>query len=250
MKKAALTIFLGFLLLVFPLSLCRESSAEETDLIKEIDRLYFERDMGDSLKKGEALCEEALKNENVPKDEVLWRQARYKAWEGNIAVGKNEKLLLFQETEALAGKAIEANPANTEGHFWLGVAYGRRGEVQGILKSLSLIEPIKHEMEEVLKFNPNHAGAHHLLGVMYRKLPWFKGGSDKKSVEELKKSIELNRSNTLYRIDLAKTYLDMGQKEEALKELKSVAAIAAPFDPVQAKHDRSEASSLIEKESS
>ncbi|HXN07276.1 MAG TPA: hypothetical protein VN944_09465 [Nitrospiria bacterium] len=249
MKKAALTIFLGFLLLGFPLSLCRESSAEETDLIKDIDRVYFERDQGDSVRKGEALCEEALKKENVPKDEIFWRQARYKAWEGNIAAEKNEKFRFFQETEALARKAVEANPANPEGHFWLGVAYGRRGEVQGILKSLSLIEPIKHEMEEVLKINPNHAGAHHLLGVLYRKLPWFKGGSDKKSVEELKKSIELNRSNTLYRIDLAKTYLDMGKKEEALKELKEVAAIEPVFDPVQARIDRSEASSLIEKES-
>ncbi len=102
-------------------------------------------------------------------------------------------------------------------------------------------------MGEVLKLNANHAGAHHVLGVMYHKLPWFKGGSDKKSVDELQKSISLNETNTLYHLDLAKTYLAMNREEEANKELEAVISITNPFDPVMAVLNKKEAYALLGK---
>ena len=228
-------------------------SGEELDslsVFKKIDQAYFERDLGDSLKKGEDLCEEALEK-GFAKDEVLWRKARFKAWEGMMAKDYSGKLNFFKEAEESAKKAIEANPGSIEGHFWLGVAFGRIGETQGIFKSFSLIDPIRHEMDEVLKLNPNHPGAHHLLGVMYLKLPWFKGGSNTKSLEELQKSIELNHNNTLYHLDLAKTHLAMNHSSEAFKELEQVRAITNPFDPVQAGLDKIDAERLerqIQKE--
>jgi tetratricopeptide (TPR) repeat protein len=230
------------------LSISLPAVGDESDpalFFKKIDQAYFERDHGESLMEGEHLCEEALRR-GLPKDEAYWRMARLKAWEGAIAKESSERLMLFKEAERWAHKGIDANPENVEAHFWLGVAYGRIGETQGILKSLSLIEPIRHEMDEVLKLNPNHAGAHHLLGVMYRKLPWFKGGSNKKSVEELQKSIMLNNANTLYHLDLAKTYLEMDKTDEARQELEKVRTIVPPFDPVEAEIDKKMANDLLE----
>lgn len=235
----------GFFILV---SFSQAAFGEEADpslFFKKIDQAYFERDHGESLMEGERFCEEALKR-GLPKDEAYWRMARFKAWEGAIAKESSEKLKLFKEAEGWARKGIEANPENVEAHFWLGVAYGRIGETQGIFKSFSLIEPIRHEMDEILKLNPNHAGAHHLLGVMYRKLPWFKGGSNKKSLEELQKSIALNNANTLYHLDLAKTYLAMNKTDEAWQELEKVRTIAPPFDPVEAEIDKKMADHLLE----
>ncbi|MHB8481638.1 MAG: tetratricopeptide repeat protein [Nitrospiria bacterium] len=225
------------------------SNAEQMDaslFLKKIDEVYAERDQAGALKKGESLCDQALTTD-LPKDEVYWRFSRFKAWQGFLSQDRAFKLTFFKEAESLAKKAIEINPQSTEGHFWLGVAYGRIGETQGVLKSLFLIEPIRHEMDEVLKLNPNHPGAHHVLGVMYHKLPWFKGGSDKKSVEELQKSISLNGTNTLYHLDLAKTYLAMNREEDARKELETVLAIATPFDPVMAVLNKKEAHALLGK---
>lgn len=213
-------------------------------MLKRIDEFYFERNQTSKLAEGEHLCEEALQK-NVAIDEHLWRMARFKAWEGFTAKEYADKLKLYNEAKAWAEKGVEANPGNAEAHFWLGVAYGRIGETQGIFKSFSLIEPIRHEMDEVLKLNPNHAGAHHLLGVMYRKLPWFKGGSSKKSVEELQKSIDLNGANTLFHLDLAKTYFTMDKTAEAQKELEKVKSISPPFDPVEAEIDRKAAEALL-----
>lgn len=244
-KMASFLTWVFIILLFNPTA----SAGEEADSIlffKKIDQSYFERDRGEVLMEGERLCEEAVKK-GFPKDEAFWRMARFKSWEGAIAKDSSEKLKLFKEAEGWAHKAAEANPENVEGHFWLGVAYGRIGETQGVLKSLSLIEPIRHEMDEVLRLNPNHAGAHHLLGVMYRKLPWFKGGSNKKSLEELQKSITLNNANTLYHLDLAKTYLEMNKTDEARQELEKVRTIALPFDPVEAEIDKKIAEHLLEK---
>lgn len=220
---------------------------DESDLsllLQRIDQAYFERNLGNQLVDGEQMCEEALAKVTA-KDDIYWRMARFKAWEGAIAKEAPDKLKLFNNAKGWAEKGIEANSGNAETHFWLGVAYGRIGETQGIFKSFSLIEPIRHEMDEVLKLNPNHAGAHHLLGVMYRKLPWFKGGSNKKSVEELQKSIDLNSANTLYHLDLAKTYLAMDKTKEARIELEKVKTIMPPFDPVEAEIDRRAAEQLL-----
>ncbi len=230
-----------FLLLFADLPFLQAEEVDSSGFLIKIDQAYAERDHEEVLKKGELLCEEALEK-GIPKDEIYWRMARFKAWEGNLLTKKDsEKLKRFQEAEAWANKGIVANPGNVEAHFWLGVAYGRIGETQGIFKSFSLIEPIRHEMNEVLILNPNHAGAHHLLGVMYRKLPWFKGGSNKKSAEELQKSIELNRRNTLYHLDLAKTYFAMNKSADAKRELETVKTMADPFDPVQSARDKKEA---------
>ncbi|MFI5303613.1 MAG: tetratricopeptide repeat protein [Nitrospiria bacterium] len=248
------TNFISFLLSFFILvSYVLIASGQDMDasfFIKKIDQAYIERDHEDSLKEGEHLCEEAL-DKGFAKDEILWRKARFKAWDGMMAKEYSGKLNSFKEAEETARKAIEANPGSIEGHFWLGVAYGRIGETQGIFKSFSLIDPIRHEMDEVLKLNPNHPGAHHLLGVMYLKLPWFKGGSNTKSLEELQKSIDLSHNNTLYHLDLAKTYLAMNHSAEAFKELEQVRAITHPFDPVQAGFDKIDAERLerqIQKE--
>ena len=225
------------------------SKAEEMEaslLLKKIDEVYAERDQTGALNKGESLCGQALTTD-LPKDEVYWRFSRLKAWQGFLSQDRPFKLTFFKEAESLAKKAIDINPQNTEGHFWLGVAYGRIGETQGVLKSFFLIKPIRKEMDEVLKLNPNHGGAHHVLGVMYHKLPWFKGGSNKKSVEELQKSISLNETNTLYHLDLAKIYLAMNREEEANKELEAVISIPNPFDPVMAVLDKNEAHALLGK---
>ena len=231
---------------IFYSTVSHAQEKESPSLLKELDEVYIQRDQPGALKKGEALCDQALTTE-LPKDEVYWRFSRFKAWQGFLSNERPFKLTFFKEAESLAKKAIEINPENTEGHFWLGVAYGRIGETQGVLKSLFLIEPIRHEMGEVLKLDPNHAGAHHVLGVMYHKLPWFKGGSNKKSVAELQKAISLNESNTLYHLDLAKTYLAMNREKEAEKELETVISIAIPFDPVMAVLNKKEAQALLGK---
>jgi len=114
-----------------------------------------------------------------------------------------------------------------EGHYWLGINYGVYGEAKGILKSLSLVKPIKEEMNKVLALDPSFddGGADRVLGRVYHELPGFAGGSKKKALEHLLKSREMGPQVGLTRIYLADTYLSLDEIEKARQELEFVVAM-------------------------
>jgi len=178
-------------------------------------------------------------------EEALWKLSRSFRWQGDIASSESDKLSHYKEGERWAKRAIEMNPESVGGHLMLGIAYGRIGETQGVMKSLSLISPIKNEMNAVLAKDPSNDAAHHVLGVLYRKVPGLMGGSIKKSIEELEEAVRLNPASTLSYLDLAKSYLEKGKKGEARTALEKLLAIDRPSDRVQSKKDRMEAEKLL-----
>ncbi len=190
------------------------------------DELYAQR--GDLAKAREALnkYQDALLAKEDPYS-VYWRLARVEYWVGDHAATKDEKVKVFGQGVYHGKKAIALEPGKPDGHYWLGVNYGSYGEVKGVLKSLSLVGPIKDEMAKVLAIDPAYedGGADQLLGRLYYELPGIAGGSNKKSLEHLLKSKELGPRVGLTRVYLADTYLDMGQVEKARAELESVLAL-------------------------
>lgn len=178
-------------------------------------------------------------------DAALWRLARSFRWRGDIADDEREKLADYKEMERWAKKAIEADPNSVGGHLMLGIAYGRIGETQGVMKSLSLISPIKSEMNAVLAQEPQNDLAHHVLGVLYRKVPGLMGGSIKKSIEALEAAVQSNPNSTTHYLELAKSCLEKGKKDQAKGALERLLAISAPSDRVQSKNDRIEAQELL-----
>jgi tetratricopeptide (TPR) repeat protein len=213
-------------------------------LIAEGDRMYETRDEPGHSDRAIDFYKKALAID--PKnEEALWKLSRSFRWQGDIASSSDEKLAHYKEGETWAKRAIEVNPQSIEGHLMLGIAYGRIGETQGVMKSLSLISPIKNEMNAVLQKDPSNDAAHHVLGVLYRKVPGLMGGSIKKSIQALEEAVRLNPASTLSHLDLAKSYLEKGKKEEAKVALEKLLAIDPPSDRVQSKRDRAEAKALL-----
>ena len=221
-RMKVLALFL--LLVLFP-SLA--ALAQETkSLAQQGDDLYELR--GNVAKAKEALAkyQDAL----LQKEDdygVYWRMARVEYWIGDHAASKDEKVKVFGQGVYHGKKAIALEPGKPEGHYWLGVNYGSYGEANGIFKSLSLVGPIKGEMNKVLAIDPSFedGGADQLLGRMYYELPGLFGGSNKKSLEHLLKSRELGPRVGLTRIYLADTYLALGDVEKARAELEFVVAM-------------------------
>ncbi len=187
------------------------------------DALYDQR--ADLARAGEALAkyQEALAGGEDAYG-AYWRLARVGYWIGDHTAKKDEKRRIFETAIYNAKKAVALAPAQPEGHYWLGVNYGVYGEAKGVLKSLSLVKPIKEEMAKVLAIDPafEFGGADQLLGRLYYELPGLFGGSKQKSLEHLLKSKELGPRVGLTRIYLADTYLAMDQVEKARTELESV----------------------------
>lgn len=217
--------FIPTILLVFLLALfCR--AQEDRSLIEQADSLYEQR--ADLAKAREVLdkCQEALLKGEDPYG-AYWRMARIEYWIGDHTGNNTEKKRIFEQGIYHAKKAVQKDGNRPEGHYWLGINYGVYGEAKGILKSLSLVKPIKEEMNKVLALEPafDDGGADRVLGRVYHQLPGFAGGSKKKALEHLLKSKEMGPRVGLTRIYLADTYLAMDEIEKARQELEFVLAM-------------------------
>jgi tetratricopeptide (TPR) repeat protein len=158
--------------------------------------------------------------------DAAWKLAKAYWYFGNHSQ-KDEKAALYQKGIDAAKKAIAIAPNKCEGHFWLGVNYGLFAESQGMFKALGLINPIKDEMNKAMDINEDCecGGPQRVLGRLYAKAPWFKGGSKSKAIEFLKKSMELCPNDTQTRLFLVEIYLDQGKKALAVEQLKAIIAI-------------------------
>ncbi len=192
-------------------------------LIQQSDQLYIERADVTKAKAALAKLEEAL---GAKEDafSVYWRMSRLSYWIGDHTPGNDAKKLIFQQGIEYAKKAIALSPDKVEGHFWLGVNYGVYGEAKGVLKSLSLVKPIKEEMRRVLAIDPayDRGGADRILGRVYHEVPGIAGGSEKKSLEHLLKAVEYGPRVGLNLLYLSDTYVSLDRVEDARKALETI----------------------------
>jgi tetratricopeptide (TPR) repeat protein len=107
--------------------------------------------------------------------ELYWRLARAVLNLGDEAedagATEEELLKLFEEGEALADKAIEADPGNHLGYYWKSANIGRWGQTKGILNSLFKAKPMKELLEQALDADDEHADSYYVLGQLYEQLP-------------------------------------------------------------------------------
>lgn len=243
MKRSG--IFFLFAVLISEVFLGGPVSGSEIEaLLVDGDRLFDARDEADHAEKALAAYKKGA-DLNPKSEAALWRLSRSYRWRGDVAGSSDEKLAAYKESEKWAEKAIEASPESVGGHLMLGIAYGRIGETQGVMKSLSLVSPIKKEMNLVLARDPENDTAHHVLGVLYRKVPGLMGGSMKKSIESLETAVRLNPLNTTHHLELARSYQEKGNTDLAKRSLQRLLEISNPADRVQSKKDRTEAENLL-----
>ena len=168
--------------------------------------------------------------EDATSYEARWEGAKASYFLGTFARSEApdaEKLAIFDAGITLAKEAVALRPKGVEGHFWLGVLYGVYGEAKGIFKSLALVPLVKGEMQTCLELDPavEGWGPDRTLGRVFFKLPWFKGGDNKKSIAHLEKSLAGAPTNALTRLYLAETLRAEGQKARAVELLRGILAM-------------------------
>jgi tetratricopeptide (TPR) repeat protein len=212
---------LGFLVVLCLTFFLFSQDAEE--LISQGDKLVYEMSDLTAAKEAESKYLQAL-NLLDNKYEGYWRMSRVLYYIGEHTEKKKEKKNIFARGVYYAEKAVQLEPDKPDGHYWHGVNNGKYGETRGVLKSLSLVKPIKRAMNKVIELDRSYedGGADRVLGRVYYKLPGFAGGSKDKSLEHLLKSKEYGPEDAVTRIYLAETYLALKQKDKAREELEYV----------------------------
>ncbi|HEY7713412.1 MAG TPA: hypothetical protein VIE90_02810 [Candidatus Binatia bacterium] len=164
---------------------------------------------------------------------------------------KERKLKEYGIAEGYARKAIRVDPNSTWGHFWLAAALGNAAMVSPIGRQLELASEIRAEIERALELDPKNGFAYHAYGVWHRKLAEIGGasrvfasvvygqsvptGSLDKSIEYLKKAIELNPMVIISRLELARSHAAKEEWERARALLKTIPGLPIQFSD-DAKH--------------
>lgn len=145
--------------------------------------------------------EEIAKSEST---EQNWINTAFRYFDAFKMTGDSARRVYFvNKAIDCYKKVIALNPNNYDAKTDLGVCYaeGTSNPMQGILM-----------LREVVQQNPKHIMAQFNLGVLS-----VKSGQLDKAVDRFKNVLEIDPSIEDARFLLAKTYMQMGNKEEALK---------------------------------
>ncbi|MFW6139813.1 MAG: tetratricopeptide repeat protein [Acidobacteriota bacterium] len=216
-------IFTFFFIIILPFFLF---SQEANQALKQADDLFDKMSDMETAQKALNLYRTSL-NQTENKYEPFWKLSRLLYYIGEHTEDKKGKKNIFSQAVYYAEKAIQLEPEKPDGYYWRGVNNGKYGETRGVLKSLSLVKPIKNDMNKVIELDPEYedGGAYRVLGRVYFKLPGFAGGSQEESLKLLKKSIEFGPNDANTRLFLGETLLNMKEIEKAREELEFVLSL-------------------------
>ena len=174
---------------------------------------------------------------------------------------KERKLKEYVVAEEHARKAVQVDPKSAWGHFWVAAALGSIAVVSPVAKQVELASEIRSEVERAIALDPRNGPAYHIYGVWHRKLAEIGGasrvlasvlygqsvptGSLEKSLEYLKKAIELEPTVIVSRLELARTHVAREEWEPARALLRSVADLPIRFSD-DSKHKKQAAQLLTE----
>jgi tetratricopeptide (TPR) repeat protein len=183
--------------------------------------------------------------------DLWWRCARTCSDRGQRAdfdKKKPEAEAAYAEAVRAARKAVALSPDGWEGHLELAVALGRLALFRGGGEKLKLSKELKVEADRALGLNPQADRAYHVLARWNRgiaQLSFFEkagakviyggvpaGASMDQAVTFFEKAVELRPDWINHRLELGRTYLDMGLKSKAREQFEKALAlpIEGPFD--------------------
>lgn len=141
--------------------------------------------------------------------EKAWIEAAYRYFDGfQIAADSTMKKEMISKAIVCYEKASALNPENLDVKSDLGICYAQEGSnpMKGIMM-----------LREVVSKNPDHEMAQYNLGILS-----VQSGQLDKAVDRFEKVLQLNPKRTEARFLLARTYADLGKKDQALKNFRIV----------------------------
>lgn len=186
---------------------------------------------------------------------ILWRLSLTHGELARTANGRRAVDDHRQKALALADKALMVDSLNAHVHLSKAVAEQRLTLTAGTEERVQRYRAVKAHADRAIELDSTLDGAyqirarwHHevadldffqrvfLVPVVYGGLP---DASFEESVRDYKRAIELH-DERFYHLELAKTYLEMGRRAEAEKELMTVLDLppVGPFDERYGDHAR------------
>lgn len=166
-------------------------------------------------------------------------QARDAIRDGLLAESTEDRSHHFEDAEEHARGALELDPRDLEARYYLAAAVGLRAEHAGLKDQIRLGREAYDEARAVLAVDPDHAGAHHIIGRLNAEIMRMGGmarfvvgrllGSDlvrqaswEAAEAHLRAAVEAEPDRALHRVALARVYRDTHRPELAREQLDLV----------------------------
>ena len=199
--------------------------------------IQFKKDL--NYKEGIAVFQRLLKSDSSKADYLQNASFFYSRYGRTLP--ENLRMNYYNIGEYLARKSIRANNTDAECHYAYALALGRINENASSKQKIANAKLIKSELDIVLKINPKHAGAWHILGRWHRTIAGFgvieklaintlyggvpPGGSFEDAVKAFTNAIIIEPKYKLHQTELAYTYFEMGKKADAKVWLQKAMAL-------------------------
>lgn len=170
--------------------------------------------------------------------QALWKLARAHIDVGEQLEDKQERRQHYQAAVKLARRAVQVDSLGEKGHLFLSIALGRIALDAGARERVRLSREIKEEVDRALALDSTDDVAWHVLGRWHRKiatLNWIernfakiflggvpKGASVERAAECLQKAVELKPTSIQHHYQLAVTYEELKEEEQARREYQNV----------------------------
>lgn len=169
--------------------------------------------------------------------EALWNAAVMNVRIGFRQDDEDAQKRYYEEAFELAEKALELYPDDGYTNFAWAAAQGRMADHINTRDRIRAAHDIEEKISVAAEKEPDYAPIWHLWGVWHSEVAnvsraertaarFISGGlpdgSNDTAEEYLKKAIELDEENILFRLDLARHYLETGDDEEAVSLLRDI----------------------------
>lgn len=224
----------------FMLLLCSVISAQNvSDLLKEGDELTKQFQNEKALEK--YLQADKISSNNW---EVYWRLSR-----AYVDISEHMQSATDQQEEAqlkkyelalnYADKAVKLAPDKTITYLRRAIANGRIALFKGVFSAAGYVNDVKKDIDKAILLNnggtENLATAHYVIGRSHVKLSekssvfrWPLGlgwGDIDEGIEHFQKAIQLRPDFIMYRLDLAKAYIEEEEYQKAKEQLYKIPSL-------------------------
>jgi tetratricopeptide (TPR) repeat protein len=183
--------------------------------------------------------------------EALWKASRTAVDVGELDANAEARKQAYRNGEQYARRAVEANPADAEGHFHLARSLGRTALSLGKRDRVKYAGEVRAHALQALERNPKHAGALHVMGMWNAEIMRLSGlqrfaaknllggkvfgqANWKEAVRYMEEAVASEPDRITHRIDLGEIYEDVGDKAKAREQYQVVvrSAVRDAKDPV------------------
>ncbi len=191
---------------------------------------------------------------NTGNYEALWKLARAQVDVAKQLLGaemEDTRDRLYNDAWIYAAEAALVDSLDAEGHFMLASVMGRLSRTKGGKERVRFGKEIYNEAAAALESDPQHDGAHHVLGAWHAEVKrlsgvtkffakTFLGGgymgiaSWDSATVHLEKAVEIRPDYIFHRLELAEVYIDLEEYAAAREQLAqiSVLPVLDVMDPI------------------